>query len=232
MKGRRGIGLVESLVVLLLSLLVIQVGWSAFGVLRRAAGGAADLSEGLETVRTVAWILEEELSGGLPGRDWWAGGGDTLALRAYRGLGVVRGVGPGGEARVCYGGLRVPNPEKDSVLLLSPGGAWMPHALLARDRGAPGCLGTGEWWEETWTLDPEPTGALLARVFERGSYHLTQGALRYRRGAGGRQPLTPLRIGEGRLQEEALPDFGLRWAVRLSRPGGGLDTLTWSGWAR
>jgi hypothetical protein len=32
---------------------------------------------------------------------------------------------------------------------------------------------------------------VLARLFERGSYHLTGSALRYRRGGSGRQPLTP-----------------------------------------
>ncbi len=32
---------------------------------------------------------------------------------------------------------------------------------------------------------------VLARLFERGSYHVSGAALRYRRGRGGRQPLTP-----------------------------------------
>ena len=32
---------------------------------------------------------------------------------------------------------------------------------------------------------------VVARLFERGSYHLSDATLRYRRGASGRQPLTP-----------------------------------------
>ena len=43
---------------------------------------------------------------------------------------------------------------------------------------------------ELWTIDPPVPGALVARIFERGSYHVSGGALRYRRGMGGRQPLT------------------------------------------
>jgi hypothetical protein len=43
---------------------------------------------------------------------------------------------------------------------------------------------------ELWSVDPPVPGALVVRVFERGSYHVSGGALRYRRGMGGRQPLT------------------------------------------
>jgi hypothetical protein len=38
---------------------------------------------------------------------------------------------------------------------------------------------------------------VLVRFFERGSYHLADDAFRYRRGGGGRQPLTVERIGPG-----------------------------------
>jgi hypothetical protein len=36
-----------------------------------------------------------------------------------------------------------------------------------------------------------PPQTVLVRLFERGSYHLSGSALRYRRGGSGRQPLTP-----------------------------------------
>ena len=38
-----------------------------------------------------------------------------------------------------------------------------------------------------WSAPAEP---ILLRFFETGSYHLGDDALRYRRGSGGRQPLT------------------------------------------
>jgi hypothetical protein len=38
---------------------------------------------------------------------------------------------------------------------------------------------------------------LLARVFERGSYHLEDRAIRYRLGEAGRQPLTAERLESG-----------------------------------
>ena len=43
---------------------------------------------------------------------------------------------------------------------------------------------------ERWRLGAAPADPVLLRLFETGSYHLSGGALRYRRGSGGRQPLT------------------------------------------
>jgi type II secretory pathway component PulJ len=228
MRGDGGFTLVESLVVLLLTALLIQGGWSVVATLVRSGERVAEISEGMETIRTVAWILEEEVSGGLPNRDWWPGGADTLALRAYRGLALVQGREADGQVTVCYRGIRNPNPEKDSVLFLAGDAGWTAHALLARVRRDPGCLDGAAGWEEVWRLDPEPREPVLGRVFERGSYHLTAGALRYRRGAGGRQPLTPVRVAEGTL-EQAPADGGLRWGVLLSWSGENGDSIPWSG---
>jgi len=229
---RAGFTLLEALVVILLTAMVVQGGWAVFATFRRAGGKAGDEAEGLETARTVAWILGEELSGSVPQRDWWTGGGDSVSLRAYRGLVFVEGSAPGGEIRVCYRGIRSPNPAKDSVLFLGERGIWSAYALRSRARGDPGCMGAGKGWEELWTVEPEWSGEVLGRLFERGSYHLTGGALRYRRGGGGRQPLTPLRIAEGTLEPGGGTEGGLRWVLHLSLPGGGADALPWSGWVR
>jgi len=228
MRGDDGFTLAESLVVLLLTALLIQGGWSVVATLVRSGERVAEISEGMETIRTVAWILEEELSGGLPNRDWWPGGADTLALRAYRGLALVQGREAVGQVTVCYRGIRNPNPEKDSVLFLSGDAGWTAHALLARARGDPGCLEEAGGWEEVWRVDPEPLEPVLGRVFERGSYHLADGAFRYRRGAGGRQPLTPVRIADGTL-EEVPGQGGLRWGLLLSWSGMKGDSIPWSG---
>ena len=93
-------------------------------------------------------------------------------------------------------------------------------------------MGDGEGWEELWEVEPLPGGALFGRVYERGSYHLTLGALRYRRGGGGRQPLTPLRVAEGSLEAGEGPRVGLLWTLLLSDPWRDGDTLAWSGWIR
>lgn len=224
-----GFTLVETLVVLLLTALVVQGGWTVLATFREAGGRTADMAEGLETVRTAAWILGEELGGSLPFRDWWIGEGDSVSLRAYRGLALVTGTEAGGGTTVCFRGIRSPNPAKDSILFLGEGGNWTAHALRARVRGESGCMGDGEGWEELWEVEPLPDGALLGRVYERGSYHLALGALRYRRGGGGRQPLTPLRIAEGSLEAGEGPRVGLLWRLLLSDPWRDGPTLAWSG---
>ena len=229
---RRGFTLVEALVVVLLTALVLQGGWAVLATLRKAGGRAWETAEGLETVRTTAWLLREEFGGSVPFRDWWPGGGDTVSLRAYRGLALVIGAEPGGGVKVCFRGIRSPNPDKDSILFLAEDGSWTDHSLMGRVRGDPGCMGGGEGWEEVWEVLPDPGTVVLGRIFERGSYHLTLGALRYRRGGGGRQPLTPTRIAAGRLVGGKGPGDGLRWTLLLSDPWKDDDSLAWSGWVR
>jgi len=229
MNRRSGFGLAEMLVVLLLTTLLLQGVWSVLSTFRRAGGAAGDLAEGLETARTVAWILGEEFAGSEANRDWWTGNGDTVSLRAFRGVVLVESGEAGGSLRVCYEGIRAPNPAKDSVLFLSREGEWTTHSLQARDRGEVGCLETGEGWEESWVVEPMPMAARFGRVFERGSYHFAQGAFRYRGPTGGRQPLTPLRILDGSLGEGGGGGGGLSWEVLLAFPGGGGDSNRWSG---
>ena len=62
-----------------------------------------------------------------------------------------------------------------------------------------------------WTIEPPVTGALVARIFERGSYHVVGRALRYRRGLGGRQPLTPNVFDDDRSGMEARLDRVVFW---------------------
>jgi len=194
----RGFTALETLLTLLLMALVLQAGWAVLSQHRRAAFWMARRGENLETVRTVAWLLSQELAGGRPGLDWWVGGGDSVGLRAFRGLGlVIPGSLEGNRVRVCYRGIRSPNPQKDSVLLLATDGGWRGAELLDRTVVASACGSVENAREEEWTLSLEPPGPVLGRVFEAGSYHLADGALRYRRGLSGRQPLTPLRILAG-----------------------------------
>ena len=89
-----GFTLVELLVVVLLTAVVVQGGWVVFGTFRKAARKAGEAAQGLETVRTAGWILEEEFSGSVPLRDWWSGGGDSVSLRAFRGLAFISSILP------------------------------------------------------------------------------------------------------------------------------------------
>ena len=225
-----GFSLLEALVATLLLFLVLQSGLSVFSQFRAAVSRVAHRAEGLETIRTVAWLLPEELSGGRPGLDWGPMSRDSVSLRAFRGLAMVSPGFPGGEGvSVCYRGIRAPNAEKDSVLLLEKDGRWTLHELVARVRGGSGCMSMEEGRWETWRLNPAPVEGVLARVFERGSYHIADGAFRYRRGRGGRQPLTPERISSGGFKGSVGESISFTWDMELGTFGDLGLPISWRG---
>lgn len=200
----RGFSLVELLVALTLGSVLVAAGWSVLRRQTAAAAAARDLSDRLEVVRTVRTVLDEELRAGLPGRDWSVSGGDSVHLRAYRGVALGCPGSAGGdedEVLVRYLGMRLPEPEKDSLLVLDEHGGWGTASLEARvpapdSTGGCGAPGTG-WRVERWSAPGVPRPLRVARLFERGGYHLADGALRYRSGRGGRQPLTPELLDDG-----------------------------------
>jgi hypothetical protein len=221
-----GASVLEALLTILLLSVLVPGAWSVVARHHTGALSAAHRAEALETVRTAAWLLREELAGGDPEEAWWPGE-DTIALRAFRALGMVReGSVMGQELLACVRGVRMPNPEKDSVLLLGADGHWRGHELERRVRSGGECTELEGGWEERWTVVPEPAQPILGRIFERGSYHLADGALRYRRGAGGRQPLTPERVREGRFREW---EGGLLWEVEVREPPGRSPGPEWRG---
>ena len=144
----------------------------------------------LSARRLAGIVIGKELRAGVAGRDWLAPASDSLSLRAFRGWGVVCGVGAEpGTIYLDYRGERAANPAKDSVLILTTEG-WGRADLTASSSWAQSCAMDLGADSEVWTIDPPVPGALVVRIFERGSYHVSGGALRYRRGLGGRQPLT------------------------------------------
>jgi hypothetical protein len=224
-----GVSVMEVLLALLLLSVLVPGAWSVVARHQTAAVGVGHRAEALETIRTAAWLLPEELSGGLPGRDWWEER-DSVALRAFRALGLVKAGSVSGQGLVaCVRGIRTPSPEKDSVLLLGADGLWRAHELQGRVRVAGDGPEVEGGWEEKWTLSPDPADAVLGRIFERGSYHLADGALRYRRGAGGRQPLTPERIHAGRFSRGGEGGAGFVWEMTLSEPPGRAGSTGWRG---
>jgi hypothetical protein len=191
--ARVGYTLAEALVVLLLLFGLLHGAWTLAAVHGSSAFEIFERSQMLEAARVSGWVLREELRGGVPGMDWWQGE-DSLALRAFRSLGITceEGSEPG-TLVVESTGLRAPDPGKDSVLVLWPDGRWRAHDLVGRSAGA-SCTPGGPP-AERWRIEPPEVGGLVVRVFERGSYHVGDGAFRYRRGAGGRQPLTAPVLG-------------------------------------
>lgn len=182
--------MVETLVSLLLGLAVISFAWVALAHQRTVASKLSLEMDLLSARRLAAVVIGKELRSGVRGRDWVGSAPGGLSLRAFRGWGPVCGsASEGRRIVVAYHGERAANPVKDSVLVLTDDG-WLRADLTGRTPGPPSCgidLGGNS---ELWTIDPPVSGALLARVFERGSYHASGGAFRYRRGRGGRQPLT------------------------------------------
>lgn len=176
---------------LLLGLFLVHLG---LGTLRRLDGfqeRAGRRQDALLASRIAGTVLRGELA---RTDGTWRVADDSMALRAFRGTGVVCAVGPGSdELTVAYRGDRYGDPGKDSVEVVTGEGA---VSVLDLRSAAPSTIVcpralAGEEIR-TWRLDDSvPADAVLARLFEPGSYHLTGSALRYRIGSGGRQPLTP-----------------------------------------
>jgi hypothetical protein len=189
---------VEVVVALVLFVLVVQAAWRVFAAQRGAAVEIGVRSELLDAARTARVVLGAELGAGVPGRDWVVTSPGVVELRAFRGWAAVCPArGKATEIVVAYRGLRAPDPAKDSLLVLGGWDTWRPVGLLGRrvdEEGCPSSSGTSPApgaSVERWSLDRPVEGVALVRLFEHGSYHLTDGALRYRRGSAGRQPLTP-----------------------------------------
>lgn len=182
---KRGVSLVEMLLVLALTGILFAsvagvVGWS--GRLVRAQRSDMETGEALLTVRAV---MDGELRWLDAATDLHPVGTDAVELRAIRGVGIVCSA-LNRTLYVRYRGLRSPTGQKDSVLALDgPSTAAVLDARRAEDAcpKAPG--------EAVYALRLDhslTTGGIL--LFERGSYHLANDALRYRIGNAGRQPLT------------------------------------------
>ncbi len=194
MRSRPGVSLVESLMALVITGLLLGVVAGTLehqnGLVRVQAQRAAFA----DAVRMTDVVLQGELRWADPAQDVQAVEPESLQVRAVRALGVVCGW-QGTATLVRMRGIRRPDPDKDSVLLV-PGPAVLPLRGATEAPGA--CKHAPDEAVYRLALDePAPRGALL--VFERGSYHLAAHAFRYRRGQAGRQPLTEEVLARGRF---------------------------------
>ena len=182
---RSGYTLAEALVALLVAGLLTLCLATVLAVVGRASLRHAEITAAAETERTVAAVLGAEIRASTRADASFAG--DSVRLRAFRGRGTVCGAAPG-EIVVAYDGVRMPEEDKDSVLLV-----WADRESALDLTGAlPGgaCGGRSVRLLAPWT-GADPSGVpLLALVFETGAYSVAGGAFRYRRGSAGRQPLT------------------------------------------
>ena len=86
----RGYSIVEAIVALSLLALLVTTLWSSLSHHRQVGIDLAQRADGLETVRTIAWLLRTEVANNRPGLDWEVHGGDSLTLRAFRGLALIQ----------------------------------------------------------------------------------------------------------------------------------------------
>jgi hypothetical protein len=201
--ARTGHSLAELLAALPLAMLLMAMLLATFVAQARLARALGDRMGRAETERIAAGVLRQELRW-IERGDVAAAVADSVTLRLLRGVGVTCGT-DAGAIRVDYRGLREPNPEKDSVIIVSAEGESSAR-VLASEVTAPSC---GEGNARLLRLStPAVPGVVL--LFEHASYHLSARALRVRAGAEGRQPITEEWLedtGTGLLLEgdDALP---------------------------
>lgn len=174
--------LAELLVALLLGLLLIALVWRNAASVRTQLAALAQRAAQVEARRVVGLVLDAEAGGFVAG-----GAEGELPVRAHRWWGVVCDTLPvAGRATVHLQGLRRPEPDKDSLLVVTAAGR-VQLRRLDHARAVAACGGGAV--ELGWTAHPDDPPARLVRGFEYGAYRL-DAAFRYRRGAGGAQPLT------------------------------------------
>lgn len=195
-RNRVGTSVVEALVALLLGLLLLAVCLALLSRQRSIQVALAQRMDMVGTVRAVRHIVGTELHRDWSALDYVVHAPDSLTLRAYRGIARVCSVQSWNRLLVSVEGTRLPDPRKDSVLFLTADGGAASAAVLSIGPGdAESCAPRPGRPRTLEVSDSVPPGVVLIRYFERGSYHLSGRALRYRRGLAGRQPLTPESLG-------------------------------------
>lgn len=212
MRCRAGGSLAELLLVAWLFALVL-LGLARFAAAQgRLSAALTDAVRAEELFRSAPLVLGRETRY-LAAVDLLAASADSIRLRAIRGTGAICR-GAGSRIVIRYRGVRLPDPTKDSVLVVHAGAAAGRALALAGSAGDTACGGGIRL-----DLDGDPGGAGgFAMVFETGSYHVADGAVRYRRGAAGRQPLTESLLGGGELVRIGSPGTAdIRIGLRLHR---------------
>lgn len=203
MRAREGIALVEVLVAAVLSGVVLASSAMLLSGQNRLAVSITNRSERNDATRSVMMILDSELNALLAEHDLRAVGRDSIASRIFRGVAIVCGF-RSGWTYARYRGLRLPDPAKDSVLQLGIENTAALSSASVSDDACPHAPGENVL-ALTWPASPPMIGSIWL-IFESGSYHLNSHALRYRRGAESRQPITNEVINDRASSFAALAD--------------------------
>ncbi len=194
MRNRSGATSLAELVMVAAFFGLVLAGIATFaGQQARLAALQQDRVRFEDAVRTGELILGGELRH-LTGDDLTVGD-DSVRIRAFRGGGPICSAS-GGTLLVEYAGTRMPEPDKDSVLVVGLYGEQVvafSSAIRSDLCGGSVDLALVDPADLSVSIGSWPAVAL---VFETGSYHLADGAVRYRRGQGGRQPLTEVLLGD------------------------------------
>ncbi|HEY0809273.1 MAG TPA: hypothetical protein VGD49_03890 [Longimicrobiales bacterium] len=206
MRVRRGSALIEAL---LASVLLVLVAATAATVLRTQSRIASDISlrgERNDAARSALLTLQAELQSIDPRPDLHAVGRDSIATRLFRGIAIVCGARDS-ITFARYRGLRLPDATKDSALQL---GVENVVAVQTAATSAQTCFPAPD--EQVLALNlgilPPPNSTWL--IFETGAYHLSTNALRYRRGAESRQPITSEIIDDRHSSFRGMGDTSFR----------------------
>jgi hypothetical protein len=199
MKGRQrsdGFATVEWTMALGLGLLVLAMAAQAGSTLLRFGLFEAHRAQWDQETFVAGAVLSGEVGRTSSPTDWRAHPGDSLSLRAFRGYAWICGSGPGSPATttVVFQGDRDANPAKDSVLIHSADGGIGVVQLRARRAGRTRCGPPPGRPTEEWDLGAPVASEGILRLFESGTYSVGSGALRYRVGRGGRQPVVGARF--------------------------------------
>jgi hypothetical protein len=167
---------------------LLAVAGGLFRLASRTARLTAERAEALDATRTAAALLSFEAR---PlGQGDFTVFSDSIQLRAFRGYVIPCATG-GGTVLARHTGVRPPDETKDSVLALADSAEFVAAltAVSPAPPGGPCAAFPGEQILSLTTSVLLPSAAAWL-VFERGTYSFGTNALRYRRGFGGRQPIT------------------------------------------
>jgi hypothetical protein len=186
MRTRAGAALVEVLIAAVLLAIVAAAGATLLRAQSRIANDVTVRSERNDASRSALLTLQAELRHIAPRTDLRAIARDSIAARIFRGVAVVCGHRDS-LTLVRYRGLRMPDARKDSALQVG-----VENVAAIENVATHQAMCTAAPGEEILAINlaPRAPDNSMWLVFESGSYHLSSHALRYRRGAESRQPIT------------------------------------------
>lgn len=178
----------------------------------RLARATAERAVRTDAARTTTIVLAGEARR-MTREDVRALTGDSMSIRAFRGSALPCSTRSDG-VFVRYTGDRLPEPGKDSVLIVTTAGSSTLTLLESRAAPAACTALAGESIME-WRLGESLPPASVMMIFESGSYHLSGRALRYRIGAAGRQPLTSEGLGDRGSRFTSIDHHAIRFDIAV-----------------